>query len=91
MKTNYSLMMKLLNEKNNYEETINISGENYRTLIMTNFMVCENAIDLLEKSENVLNKNIQNELIDFKEKIKFVNQRVIDLYLETDNSKLNSQ
>lgn len=91
LKINYSLMMKLLNEKNNYEETINISGENYRTLIMTNFLVCENAIDLLEKSENVLNKNIQNELIDFKEKIKFVNQRVIDLYLETNNSKLNSQ
>jgi hypothetical protein len=85
LKTCYSLMIKLLNDKDAQTEVRKISDLDLSTMIMSNYLVCENAIVLLEKSTISMNNQMQKELIEYKKKLELVSDRVMNLYLEKVN------
>lgn len=85
LKTCYSLMIKLLNDKEAQTEVRKISDLDLSTMIMSNYLVCENAIVLLEKSTISMNNQMQKELIEYKKKLELVSDRVMNLYLEKVN------
>jgi hypothetical protein len=85
LKTCYSLMIKLLNDKEAQNEAKKITDLDLNTMIMSNYLVCENAIILLEKSTNSMSNNMQKELIEYKKKLQLVSDRVMNLYLENEN------
>ncbi len=72
MKTNYSLMNKILNNP--------ISSNNQVAQVaMANYMICANSIELLEKSKMVLTIDMKNELETYKNNVELVSPRVFDL------------
>ena len=85
LKTFYSLMIKLLNDKEAQNEAGKITDLDLSTMIMSNYLVCENAIILLEKSTISMNNHMQKELIEYKKKLQLVSDRVMNLYLENVN------
>jgi hypothetical protein len=78
-------MIKLLNDKDAQTEVRKISDLDLSTMIMSNYLVCENAIVLLEKSTISMNNQMQKELIEYKKKLELVSDRVMNLYLEKVN------
>lgn len=85
LKTSYSLMTKLLNYKEAQTEAKQISELDLSTIIMTNYLVCQNAIILLEKSTVSMNNQMQKELIEYKKNLELISGRVMDVYLEKVN------
>jgi hypothetical protein len=85
LKTSYSLMIKLLKYKEAQTEAKQISELDLSTIIMTNYLVCQNAIILLEKSTVSMNNQMQKELIEYKKNLELISGRVMDVYLEKVN------
>ena len=85
LKICYTLMIKLLNDKEAQTEARKISDLDLSTLIMSNYLVCENAIVLLEKSTISMNNPMQKELIEYKKKLQLTEDRVMNLYQEKVN------
>ena len=85
LKTCYTLMIKLLNDKEAQAEAKKITDLDLNTMIMSNYLVCENAIVLLEKSTISMNNHMQKELIEYKKKLQLISERVMNLYLENAN------
>ena len=85
LKTCYTLMIKLLNNKEAQAEAKKITDLDLNTMIMSNYLVCENAIVLLEKSTISMNNHMQKELIEYKKKLQLISERVMNLYLENAN------
>ena len=71
--------------KTKQAEAKEISNLDLNTMIMSNYLVCENAIDLLEKSTISMNNNMQKELSEYKKKLELVSERVMDSYLKKAN------
>ena len=73
MKTNYSLMNKILN--------VSISSnKEVAQVAMANYMICVNSIELLEKSKVVLTVDMKNELETYKNNVELVSPRIISMY-----------
>jgi len=85
LKNSYSLMIKLLNDTEAQNEAMKITDLDLNTLIMSNYLVCDNAIILLEKSTTSMSNNMQKELIEYKKNLQLVGDRVMNLYLENVN------
>jgi hypothetical protein len=78
-------MIKLLKYKEAQTEAKQISELDLSTIIMTNYLVCQNAIILLEKSTVSMNNQMQKELIEYKKNLELISGRVMDVYLEKVN------
>ena len=72
MKTNYSLMNKILNDPISSDKKV-------AQVAMANYMICVNSIELLEKSKMVLTIDMKNELETYKNNVELVSPRVFDL------------
>ena len=71
MKTNYSLMNKILRDP--------ISSE-VAQVAMVNYVICVTSIELLKKSKVVLTVDMKNELETYKNNVELVSPRIISLY-----------
>lgn len=85
LKTCYSLMIKLINYEEAQTEVVEITELDLSTVIMYNYLVCENAIVLLEKSKISMNNEMQEELNEYKNKLQQVSDRVMPYILENLN------
>ena len=73
MKTNYSLMNKILNDPISSDKKV-------AQVAMANYMICVNSIELLEKSKVVLTVDMKNELETYKNNVELVSPRIISVY-----------
>ena len=73
MKTNYSLMNKILNDPISSDKKV-------AQVAMVNYMICVNSIELLEKSKVVLTVDMKNELETYKNNVELVSPRIISVY-----------
>lgn len=73
MKTNYSLMNKILDNPVS-------SNKEMAQVAMANFVLCVNSIELLEKSKSALSFDMINELETYKNNLELVEPRIIKLY-----------
>jgi hypothetical protein len=72
MKTNYSLMNKILNNPIS-------SKKEMAEIAMVNYLICVNSIELLEKSKLVLTIYMKNELETYKNNVELVSPRILDM------------
>jgi hypothetical protein len=78
MKTNYSLMLKIINDPIS-------SNEKVAQVAMANYLICVNGIELLEKSEKTLSLKMKNEIEAFKKDLERVNSKMQSLYQNIEN------
>jgi hypothetical protein len=78
LKTSYGLMIKLLEDVEAQNEAKKRTDMDLNTLIMSNYLICTNAIDLLDKSIISMNSNMQTELVEYKKKLEIVGEKVMN-------------